>query len=297
MRKILPALILFSSLCCLYATTFKSNELAQKLEQIDRLSSDGYILVEEGDSRSLYLDGKIVWEEIRYQESEEDYSIIRKYSDSGLTQIFEYKDGRLVHEATSGSGSESHTYYNYNAGKLVLITSRIGDEGSSTISFLRTSADGQVVGVSDNGEIRFLSDDYVYQNGSVIQNVTSSLVVSGEHTVLEDGTILVKENGSELYYSADGRILKSVSGDETTLYNYQDSRLQSIETTSGSRRVVENYKDAKAFEQYVYIDEELESHTVYRDEGNITTLFSKGRQIAVVYYKKDNRTVDRIEYN
>ena len=297
MRKLLSALILFSSLCCLYSTAFKSNELAQKLERIDRLSADGYVLVEESDFRKLYLDGKIVWEEVMHHVSEDEYSIVRKYADSDMMQIFEYKDGRLVHEATSGSGSENHTYFAYNDGKLVLTTTRIDDEGTSTVSFLRTSADGQVVGVSDNGEIRFLSDDYVYQNGSVIQTVTSGLVVSGEHTVLEDGTILVKENGSDLYYSSDGRILKSVTIESTTIYNYQDNRLLSVETTSGNRRIVENYKDNRAFEQYVYINEELESHTVYNEEGNVTTLYSNGRQIAIVHYKKDNRTVDRIEYN
>lgn len=297
MRKLLSALILLLSLCCLFATTFKSNELAQKLEQIDQLSSVGYVLVEKGEARSLYLDGRLLWEEYRYQNSDESYLIERKYADSDKSQIFEYKDGRLIHEVSSASGSELHTYYAYSDGKLVLTTTRVDDGETSTLSFLRTASDGQVVGVSDNGQIRFLSDDYIYQNGSVIQNVASGLVISGEHTVLEDGTILVKENGLELYYSSDGRILKSVAVESTTVYNYQDNRLESVETTTGNRRIVENYRDGKAFEQYVYINGELESHTVYSDEGNVTTLYSSGRQIAIVHYKKDNRTIDRIEYN
>ncbi len=65
----------------------------------------------------------------------------------------------------------------------------------------------------------------------------------------------------------------------------------------GNRIEVENYKDGMAYEILVYVNGDLESRTEYRDEGNISFLYSNGRQIAVVYYMKDNRTVEKIEYN
>ena len=40
----------------------------------------------------------------------------------------------------------------------------------------------------------------------------------------------------------------------------------------------------------------LESRTVFTESGKVQTLYSNGRELATVYYKIDNRTVDRIEY-
>ena len=70
-----------------------------------------------------------------------------------------------------------------------------------------------------------------------------------------------------------------------------------METKDKTSRIVENYGDGTPYDRYEYENEILVSHTVFRDEGIIKTMYSKGRVVAVVYYKKDNRTVDRIEYN
>ena len=43
--------------------------------------------------------------------------------------------------------------------------------------------------------------------------------------------------------------------------------------------------------------QEKASRTEYRTEGNIQVLYKNGRKVATVYYRQDNRTVDRIEYD
>ena len=55
-------------------------------------------------------------------------------------------------------------------------------------------------------------------------------------------------------------------------------------------------RPGKESEVLVYNEDELISRTEFPDTGKIQTLYSNGRELAVVYYKPDNRTVDRIEY-
>ena len=84
---------------------------------------------------------------------------------------------------------------------------------------------------------------------------------------------------------------------ELSEYYYEDRKLIRIETSGGDLRSVENYKDGRPFEKLVYEKEVLVSLTEYRTEGNVQYLYRDGRKIATVYYREDNRTVDRIVYN
>ncbi len=297
MRKALVSILLILTASFLYASTFRSNELGQRLEELSQIPNQGYVLVEEGDRCVLLLDGNKVFEQQKVIVSESEYSIVRTYPDSGMTYSSSYKDGRLVLETIADrSGVVSYTSYSYNDGHLVLSTTNM-DEKSHVKSYLRTPDSNQIVGVSEDGNLRFFSDGYLVQNGSVIESISKDLVVSGTHTVLDDGTIVVQENGTSLFYSPDGRLLETVSGDVASQYFYTGNALTSISRTVGNRIEVENYKDGMAYEILVYVNGDLESRTEYRDEGNVSYLYSNGRQIAVVYYMKDNRTVEKIEYN
>ena len=297
MRKALVLILLILTAFFLSASAFRSNELGQKLEKLNQISNQGYVLVEEGDNSVLLLDGEMVFEQQKVVVSESEYSIVRTYPVSGMTYSSSYKDGRLVLETiTDRSGVVSYTSYSYNDGHLVLSTTN-KDDKSNVRSYLRASDSNQIVGVSEDGNLRFFSDGYLVQNGSVIESISKDLVISGTHTVLDDGTIVVQENGASLFYSPDGRLIETVSGDAVSQYFYTGNTLTSISRTVGNRIEVENYKDGMAYEILVYVNGDLESRTEYRDEGNISFLYSNGRQIAVVYYMKDNRTVEKIEYN
>ena len=56
------------------------------------------------------------------------------------------------------------------------------------------------------------------------------------------------------------------------------------------------YSEGRESEILDYEDSNLVSRTVFTDNGKVQTLYSNGRELATVYYKSDNRTVDRIEY-
>ncbi len=297
MRKALSAILLLILPSLLFADMFVSNELGQRLEALQSMTDSGFVLVEDGTVRALYCDGAMLWDERRLQSGEAEYTVVRVDSRTGAVLTRTYKDGRLTLEVSSDRDGESRTSYAYIDGRLALTTTVDQAGIQSVSSYLRTADKNRIIGVSQSGDVRFLSDDFIVQRGDVLQNLASNLVVSGDHEVLEDGTIRVEDDGRSLYYSVDGRLLRSVSDEETVSYHYDSDVLSSITTVLGTKRTVENYRDGAAFEIYVYIDGELESHTLYKKDGNITALYSNGRKVAVIHYKKDNRTIDRIEYN
>ena len=107
----------------------------------------------------------------------------------------------------------------------------------------------------------------------------------------------MEDESTESVYNQRGQLLSRKRGEKLVTYLYDDDYLIRVETKDRTSRIVENYGDGKPYDRYEYENEILVSHTVFRDEGNIKTMYSQGRVVAVVYYKKDNRTVDRIVYN
>ena len=297
MRRSLIITIMIVSVLSLNAVSFRSNELGQKLSDADDVVRDGYFIIEQGDERSLVFDGNEIWSEITVFINESNYDVVRTYKDSGERIVFSYSDGRLVSESHSTEDGETRTSYAYRDGKLVLSITKYPDGSARVTSFLRSSDNGTVIGVSEDGNVRFLSDGYIVQNGEVIQSISPGLVVSGVPTILEDGSIIVEDDGSEYVYSADGKLLKSTSGSCVILYSYVNGVIASTEKTEGIRKTVELYTGGVASEQFIYENGILASHTILSEDGNVTALYSAGRRIAVIYYKKDNRTIDRIEYN
>lgn len=297
MKRTVLFLLLISSLVCLNAAVFRSNQIGQKLEAVTEVLPTGFFLVEDNGTISLYSDGILKWTEYTTRE-EGDTVVLRTYPDSSNELRKVYRDGRLVLESETDSGIRKETSYAYIDGKLIFTSSEDNAGGKSVLSFLRSSDTGQIVGISDNGSIRFMSGTYLVQDGKLLESLVPGLVVSGEHTVLEDGNIQISEdNGVTSIYSNDGLLLSTVSGNRQTSYMYEDNKLICTESVDGNVRETTNYENGRAKDQYYYEYGELVSHLVFKDEGNIKTLYRNGRVVAVVYYRRDNRTVDRIEYN
>ena len=298
MKKIAVFLFLIISVMNLNAEVFRSNQLGQKLEKTDKVAEKGVFLVEEGSVSSLYIDGSLIWTESKLHNPPDETVVIRIYEKSNDELHRTYKDGRLVTESLISSGVKISDSYGYSDGQLIFVSSE-GENGSVSVqSFLRSSDKKDVIGVSDDGSVRFLSDRYAFQNGEILENLAPGLVTNGEHRILDNGDILIIEGPeSESVYSSKGQLLSRKTGTRQVTYLYDDDYLIRTETTDGKSRIVDNYSDGKPYDQYEYENDVLISRTVFRDEGKIKTMYSQGRVVAVVYYRKDNRTVDRIEYN
>ena len=85
-------------------------------------------------------------------------------------------------------------------------------------------------------------------------------------------------------------------GTSVTINEYEGMNLVRSELTDGDSRTVTLYVDGKENEILDYEDGILVSRTTFPDTGKVQILYSNGRELATVYYKIDNRTVDRIEY-
>ncbi len=298
MKKTIFFLFLIVSVMTLNADVFRSSQLGQKLEKTDKVADKGVYLVEEGAMRFLYVDGSLFWTESTIKNSPEETLILRTYENSDEELSRTYKDGRLIEESVTKSGVTTSSRFGYSDGQLIFVSDVAEDGTTSVRSFLRSSDKKDVIGVSDSDSVRFLSDKYSFQNGEVLVNLAPGLVTSGEHKILENGDILIMEDAStESVYNQRGQLLSRKKGEKLVTYLYDDDYLIRVETKDKTSRIVENYGDGKPYDRYEYENEILVSHTVFRDEGNIKTMYSQGRVVAVVYYKKDNRTVDRIEYN
>ena len=295
MRKLSAVLLLllFSSL--LYAQVFRSNQLLQRLETLDSIPVQGYALDVNGDESTLYLDGRAV---IAIAESNQGNERIIEQKDlsSGNTKTLVYRDGLLVQEIAAVDGITEESIYTYINGHLAFCTVRRDGQTLDVIFFLRSADGDEPVAVKDNDGLRFMSSSYMFQSGELYQIISSDLVLTGDYEIQESGEIVVKLSDGTYTYSEDGLLLKVVQGSSTTINTYDGRTIVKSETVTGEARKVVLYENGSEIEIQDYDGNLLVSRTLCRKEGNIQILYRDGREIATVYYKMDNRTVDRIEY-
>lgn len=284
---------MLSSMSCLFAALYKSNELGQMLELVQSRPETGYLLDVKEDAKLLYLDDELV---SKTTETKVDGSIlvVEENYRTEVTSTRQFTDGLLVRE-TNGDTSVS---YGYIEGHLAFCSTFKGSdpEPVSIVFFLRSSDDGTLVAVRTEEGLRFISDSYLVQTGSLYKMVSTNLVVQGDYVINEDGDIQYDEAGITYIYSAEGLLLETREGEIVTTFSYDGTILVSTMRIDGSTEVIENYLDGKISETLVYENEVLSSQTYHKDGGNIQILYKDGRKVATVYYKEDNRTVDRIEY-
>lgn len=284
---------MLSSMSCLFAALYKSNELGQMLELVQSRPETGYLLDVKEDAKLLYLDDELV---SKTTETKVDGSIlvVEENYRTEVTSTRQFTDGLLVRE-TNGDTSVS---YGYIEGHLAFCSTFKGSDSEpvSIVFFLRSSDDGTLVAVRTEEGLRFISDSYLVQTGSLYKMVSTNLVVQGDYVINEDGNIQYDEAGITYIYSAEGLLLETREGEIVTTFSYDGTILVSTMRIDGSTEVIENYLDGKISETLVYENEVLSSQTYHKDGGSIQILYKDGRKVATVYYKEDNRTVDRIEY-
>ena len=293
MRKIAVLIAFLLSMSVLSAQVYRSNMLGQKLYKLGDVPYNGYAVDETEDGSFLYLDGKMIRVTERIvsgnttEETERDLA-------TGKTTKRTYTDGLLMSE-TDSDGNE--TAYAYVEGHLAF-SARTAKDGEILMTFfLRSAGDGSLLAVREGETLRFVNDSYVFQNRDLLQQITADLVVSSDYEVLENGDIRYGENGVIYTYSPSGRLLSKEENGAVSEYFYVDNKISRVETVSGSMKSIEVYEDGTAVYITVYENGVIASMTQYRVEGNIQTLYRDGRKVATVYYRQDNRTVDRIEYN
>ena len=293
MKKTFVLLMSLLSLGSLFAQVYSSNMLGQKLEPLGGIPAYGYALEEDGSVSILYLDGVPVKKTERIEIGNE-ITVNETDLNSELTVVRSYSEGLITSESDSNG---NQTSYAYVGGHLAFCsTSGPGQETRITF-FLRSSEDGSLMAVKEGDVYRFISESYIYQDNELMQQVAADLVIKEDHEILEDGRIRYIQNGITYIYSPSGQLLSTEENGVVSEYFYNGKTIDRIETVDGNLKSVENYLEGKAVERLVYEEGVLTSRTEYRAEGNIQVLYKNGRKVATVYYRPDNRTVDRIEYD
>ncbi|MCR5443839.1 MAG: hypothetical protein K6E89_08825 [Sphaerochaetaceae bacterium] len=293
MKKTLALLLSFFALGSLSALVYSSNLLGQKLEVLSGIPLSGYALEENGPVSTLYLDGFPVRRTERIEGIQET-TVTETDLLSGSTFTRFYSDGLLMSESGSDGSLVSYAYVE---GRLAFCSSSVPGQESRVTFFLRSSGDGSLMAVKEGDVYRFISESYIFQDNELLQQVASDLVIKEDHEVLDDGRIRYEQGGIIYIYSPSGLLISAEENGVVSEYFYDGRTIARIETVDGNLRSVENYSDGRAVERLVYEDGILTSRTEYRTEGNIQVLYKNGRKVATVYYRQDNRTVDRIEYD
>lgn len=221
------------------------------------------------------------------------HSVIKKeYPQETL--ILEYEDGYLISETSFSNGIERKTTYQYIDGKLVMCITTSSDSQKNDITFfLRSPNTNELVAVKRNEEIVYVDNSFVAQNNIVIN--TGSV-----YETLENGSTAITQGDVKYEYSQDGTLIKKTSTEETVSYFYKDGVLSSAKTVfnDGSYNI-EEYEDKKVVSLQEYdVNGVLKVSILYRssNEGMIKTMYDNGRPVANIYYKEDNKRIDKIEY-
>lgn len=295
MKRFSAALILLLIASSLFAQVYRSNQLYQRLEAIPSVADKGYSLEVNGNSSILYLDGKAV---VSINETTQGIDRILEQIDldSGDKTVLVYQNGLLTRETRTGVSGLDETIYTYINGHLAFCSIRHDDETLENIFFLRSSDGDEPVAVKDKTGLRFMSDSYMFQSGELYQILSSNLVLTGDYEVLESGEILVKLEDGTYTYSPDGLLMRVEQGTSVTINGYEGNRLVRSEKTDGTKKTITSYENGMESEVLDYENGQLVSRTTFPDTGKVQILYSNGRELATVYYKMDNKTVDRIEY-
>ena len=295
MKKLSVVLLILLSASFLSAQVYRSNQLYQKLDELPVIPASGYALETLGNRSVLYLDGNAV-ASIDESRQGTDRIIEQKDLISGVVKTRIYRDGLLIRETETTEEGLRETAFTYIEGHLAFCSVLLDGETVDNIFFLRSSNNDEPVAVKDNEGLRFMSGSYMFQSGELYEILSSNLVLTGDYEILEDGDILVKLEGVTYTYSPDGLLMKVEQGTSATINEYEGLNLVRSELTDGDSRTVTIYVDGQESEILDYEDGSLVSRTTFPDTGKVQILYSNGRELATVYYKLDNRTVDRIEY-
>ena len=295
MKKLSLILLLLMIASSLSAQIYRSNQLNQHLEELSSIPQTGYAIEVNGTTSVLYLDGKAV---LSINESKQgtERTIEQVELESGNKKTMFYRNGLLTREISYIGEKVEETAYTYLNGHLAFCSFISDGETVDTIFFLRSSDNDEPVAVKDNEGLRFMSSSYMFQSGELYEILASNLVLTGDYEVLESGEIQVVLEDGIYTYSSDGLLLKVEQGSAVTLNYYEGTILVRSELTDGNQNTVTVYENGRENEVFVYEKDELISRTIFPDTGKVQTLYSNGRELATVYYKPDNRTVDRIEY-
>lgn len=242
MKRAIFFLLFLLSFPILFAQVYKSNALAQKIEEVDSLSGLGWELEDADGERKLYLDGNLY---STRKELPDGYEII---SESSSERSFIDENGRVIRRIIEKGGNKEEYNYFYEDGKLISYTYSLNGELIKKVDYI--FAGKSLASLSGENRAFFVDNYYVYEDGEdkhivTFDDAVDERDVKKDYSVTEEGKLVEIIDGITFTYSKDGRIESEVGDNYSVFYTYSDEgALLRKESVKGSTKEVENYKDS-----------------------------------------------------
>lgn len=299
-------------ICTAAAQIFKSNAIAQRLEERSFLTNKGFELEVAGDKEYLYLDGKVIEE----KQTSFDRVIITKIDEK---TIYEFKDGLCSYSLIENADGKVETFYEYDDG--ILKRKRTVRDGvlDNIISYYyqngRLMAYQAVEGELVTNYLISGSSFSYNMNGSddaekigfydrlMIKTDTESL--DNENRVYYADGLLHFEDGNDgilrkVSYDAEGRIVeeKMMKGDEivsSKVFHYEDGKLVKEESFSSIDKVINLYRDGILHSKETYVSDEIIKIRYYEENGEYEIKYKNGKPFARLDYDVTGNKVVGLE--
>lgn len=317
MKKSVATIVLLALfLTLLSAVSLKSNSIGQDLGSYEE--GERYRLEITSFSRTLYDDGKQLWQEIKRIEGDGTVLIIRTYRDGRITRqrirngvlIEERRDdtnttytvdenGRLILSSVQEGEEEPRlAYYSYEQGRANLtLVARLSDEGFLLSRFAKEPSRFTVTVSSEEG-----GDRYLHTQGLMISEPWRGDALLGEEQIRQgsDGSLIVTDGEVERSYARSGLLVYEVGTDYTKSFTYDEkNHLAGSETEfDDGRRIREYYEGGSVYRSMEFQGERIikEVH-YYGDATYMETLYDSYNQPYVdVTWAADGRRITSLNY-
>lgn len=275
------------SLVSLFATSYISNELAQKKEETEE-NKKGWVLVEDEKTETLYYNGDVVETKITTE------SLIAKKRGTREERIFLDEEGKIERRIINDGENEKEYNYIYRDKILSGYNYSLNGVLIERIDYFTTD-DGSLVYYTVNDDGVYISDNFfVRSSGEAVTIIDNNS--ENERVSLAGGGYSEKDGENTLYYDSFGRLRREELSSESIEYSYSNAG-ELIETriSNDDGVLVTSYTDDKATTRYDKEGNKISERRTL-ENGEIEEIrFIEGEAKYIFIYDRDGKRIKEVK--
>ncbi len=275
------------SLVSLFATSYISNELAQKKEETEE-NKKGWVLVEDEKTETLYYNGDVVETKITTE------SLITKKRGTREERIFLDEEGKIERRIINDGENEKEYNYIYRDKILSGYNYSLNGVLIERIDYFTTD-DGSLVYYTVNDDGVYISDNFfVRSSGEAVTIIDNNS--ENERVSLAGGGYSEKDGENTLYYDSFGRLRREELSSESIEYSYSNAG-ELIETriSNDDGVLVTSYTDDKATTRYDKEGNKISERRTL-ENGEIEEIrFIEGEAKYIFIYDRDGKRIKEVK--
>ena len=275
------------SLVSLFATSYISNELAQKKEEAEE-NKKGWVLVEDEKTETLYYNGDVVETKITTE------SLITKKRGTREERIFLDEEGKIERRIINDGENEKEYNYIYRDKILSGYNYSLNGVLIERIDYFTTD-DGSLVYYTVNDDGVYISDNFfVRSSGEAVTIINNNS--ENERVSLAGGGYSEKDGENTLYYDSFGRLRREELSSESIEYSYSNAG-ELIETriSNDDGVLVTSYTDDKATTRYDKEGNKISERRTL-ENGEIEEIrFIEGEAKYIFIYDRDGKRIKEVK--